>query len=106
MERNLTAHEPHSPLPCLCKACLPKAPERASADGLSFHRLEARGGGRLLHAWVPDELQDDEPRLKTALEQQMRARFKSKYAVTPVAEGSPGNGEGFFKRLGRFFGLS
>ena len=105
MERNLTAHEPHPPLPCLCKACLPNAPEHASSDGLSFHRVEAHGAGRVLYAWVPDELQDEEMRLKSALEQQLKARFKSKYEVAPTPEKS-GSGEGFFKRLGRFFGLS
>lgn len=104
MERNLTAHEPHPPLPCLCKACLPKAPERASAEGLSFHRMEAHGAGRVLYAWVPDELEGEDARLRKALEQRLKTRFKSKYAVAP--EPQQGNGEGFFKRLGRFFGLS
>lgn len=72
---------------------------------MAFHRIEARGEGRVLYAWVPDELQDEEVRLKSALERNLKARFKSKYAVAPATQPQE-NGEGFFKRLGRWFGLS
>ncbi|MDY7230845.1 hypothetical protein [Hyalangium rubrum] len=56
---NLTAHDPESPLPCLCKGCLPQAPERAEARGMGFTRSKVEANGRALHYWMPDELLPD-----------------------------------------------
>jgi hypothetical protein len=53
---NLTAHDPESPLPCLCKRCLPQAPERASKGGMEFTRSKAETEGRALYYWLPGEL--------------------------------------------------
>lgn len=101
MERNLTAHEPHPPLPCLCSRCLPSAPPLASVDGLTFHRVEARGEGRVLHSWIPDELKEEEARVQAALERRLGLRFKSRYAVA-----APGPApEGIFSRFRRFLGI-
>ncbi len=53
---NLTAHEPRSPLPCLCKRCLPRSPERAETGGMGFTRSKVETDGRALYYWMPDEL--------------------------------------------------
>jgi hypothetical protein len=56
---NLTAHDPESQLPCLCKRCLPLAPERAETGGMKFTRSKVEAEGRVLHYWMPDELLPD-----------------------------------------------
>ncbi|MFP2929257.1 hypothetical protein ACLESO_29460 [Pyxidicoccus sp. 3LG] len=53
---NLTAHEEHAKLPCLCKRCLPKSPERAETGGLTFLRASVETDGRVLYYWLPEEL--------------------------------------------------
>jgi hypothetical protein len=53
---NLTAHDAESPLPCLCKRCLPQSPERAETGGMSFTRSKVETEGRVLYYWMPDEL--------------------------------------------------
>ncbi|MBN1210518.1 MAG: hypothetical protein JXB05_37035 [Myxococcaceae bacterium] len=53
---NLTAHDAESPLPCLCKRCLPKAPERAEIQGMAFTRSKVETGSKVLYYWLPDEL--------------------------------------------------
>lgn len=103
VERNLTAHEPHSPLPCLCSRCLPAAPELASTDGLSFHRVEAHGGGRVLHAWVPDELKNETARLQAAMGRRLEQRVNKRWVVNATpASSAPA---GLFSRLRRFLGF-
>lgn len=54
---NLTAHDPSGVLPCLCRQCLPRAPERASARGMDFVRAHSEAKGKVLHFWVPVELE-------------------------------------------------
>ncbi|NVJ21235.1 hypothetical protein HUW62_08395 [Myxococcus sp. AM011] len=56
---NFTAHQEHSALPCLCKQCLPRSPERAEAQGMRFLRAQVETGGRLLYYWLPEELTTD-----------------------------------------------
>jgi hypothetical protein len=53
---NLTAHDPDSRLPCLCKRCLPQAPERAKTGGMEFTRSKVETEGKVLYYWLPDEL--------------------------------------------------
>jgi len=53
---NITAHQAHSRLPCLCKRCLPQSPERAEAGGMRFLRAQVESGGKRLHYWLPEEL--------------------------------------------------
>ncbi|MCP3135876.1 hypothetical protein [Pyxidicoccus xibeiensis] len=53
---NLTAHEEHAKLPCLCRRCLPKSPERAETGGLTFLRAHVETDGRVLYYWLPEEL--------------------------------------------------
>ena len=54
---NLTAHDAASPLPCLCRRCLPQSPERAEAGGMSFTRSKVEAEGKALYYWMPEELQ-------------------------------------------------
>jgi hypothetical protein len=53
---NLTSHEASPKLPCLCRRCLPKSPERAEAGGLTFVRSKVETDGKALYYWLPDEL--------------------------------------------------
>ena len=56
---NLTAHEEHPKLPCLCRRCLPKSPERAETGGLTFLRANVETEGKVLYYWLPEELSSD-----------------------------------------------
>jgi len=49
---NLTGHDDDAGLPCLCKACLPSAPDSAEAQGMAFKRSFAIAGTRVLHYWM------------------------------------------------------
>ncbi len=53
---NLTGHDPKSTLPCLCKRCLPQAPERAQIRGMAFTRSSVENADHVLYYWLPDEL--------------------------------------------------
>jgi hypothetical protein len=53
---NLTAHEDHPLLHCLCRRCLPSAPQTGNSGGMSFVRSSAENDGKVLHFWVPEEL--------------------------------------------------
>lgn len=53
---NLTAHDPDSAAPCLCKRCFDPAIQRAEANGLKLVRGEAISNGRVLRYWMPEEL--------------------------------------------------
>jgi hypothetical protein len=72
---NLTAHEPNSPLPCLCKRCLPKAPEHASTGGMEFTRSQVEAEGRVLYYWLPNELLSEAPRVSQSVLGALRARL-------------------------------
>jgi hypothetical protein len=54
----LNAHEPGGPAPCLCKKCLPDAPESFEFKGQRFVRRASTARGRRLAFWVPEELAD------------------------------------------------
>ena len=54
----LNAHEPGGPAPCLCKTCLPQAPESFEFKGQRFVRRASTARGRRLAFWVPEELAD------------------------------------------------
>ena len=57
----LAAHDDKSPLPCLCRKCLPGAAETIEAQGGTYFRAQAAAQGRLLWFWVPGELRDRLP---------------------------------------------
>jgi hypothetical protein len=72
---NLTAHDPQSPLPCLCKRCLPKAPERARKNGMEFTRSKVESEGRALYYWLPDELLPHAPEVSRSVLGALLARL-------------------------------
>ena len=56
---NLAVHEEGSALPCLCKRCLPAAPERIHHPSGEFVRAKVEIHERVLWFWVPVALTDD-----------------------------------------------
>lgn len=72
---NLTAHDPDSPLPCLCKRCLPKAPERASKGGMEFTRSKVEAESKALYYWLPNELLPKAPEVSRSVLGALLARL-------------------------------
>ncbi len=72
---NLTAHDPESPLPCLCKRCLPSAPERAAKGGMEFTRSRVEAEDRVLYYWLPDELLPKAPEVSKSVLGALLARL-------------------------------
>lgn len=56
---NLAKHEDRSPLPCLCKRCLPSAPTNIESQGTTFVRAKVELHSRVLWFWLPATLADD-----------------------------------------------
>lgn len=75
---NFTGHEEAPPLPCLCKACISRAPDTATADSLTFTRAFVVSGTRVLHFWLPEELAEDRVEVKRAVGEHLRARLGRK----------------------------
>ena len=73
---NLTAHEKKSALPCLCKKCLPAAPEVLERDGAPYFRAAVEAQGRVLWFWVPGELKDELPAVAEAVKERLGKRLK------------------------------
>src|SRR5262245_18087200 len=69
---NLTAHQDPSPLPCLCRECLPKAGETCELASAQFFRAQAEAHGRVLWFWVPAELRPELPAVIAAVGERMR----------------------------------
>ncbi len=55
--RHFNAHDPDSRLPCLCQRCFADAPPRASLEGVDFVQAQAVAEGRVLHFWLPADLE-------------------------------------------------
>lgn len=73
---NLASHEDTDPLPCLCKSCLPGAPESVEKEGALYFRARAEAMERVLWFWVPAELKPDLPSVVQAVENRMRGRLQ------------------------------
>lgn len=73
---NLTAHEKKGALPCLCKKCLPAAPEVLERDGAPYFRAAVEAQGRVLWFWVPGELKDELPAVVEAVKGRLSSRLK------------------------------
>lgn len=76
---NLAKHEDRSPLPCLCKRCLPRAGMRIEAQGTTFVRAKVELHSRVLWFWLPASLTDDLPAVTSAV----TARLQQKIAPFP-----------------------
>jgi hypothetical protein len=69
---NLSGHDDDTGLPCLCKTCLPSAPDTAEAAGMAFKRSFAVTGTRVLFFW---QLADqDRAGVRASVTAAMRAR--------------------------------
>jgi len=64
---NLTKHDDAGPLPCLCKNCLQDSSEKASARGMTFVRSSVESHGRVLHYWLPSEIERDSDKIARAV---------------------------------------
>jgi hypothetical protein len=74
----LNEHEPKGPAPCLCKTCLPSAPESFEFKGERFVRRSTSARGRRLAFWVPEELADVKD-----VERSVASRMNSKLRTRP-----------------------
>ncbi len=83
---NLAAHEDRSPLPCLCKHCLPAAPEAIECQGSDFLRTKVELHERVLWFWLPASLSDELEAVQAAV----TARLQRLIQPFPVrADASP-----------------
>ena len=71
---HLNAHERAGPTPCLCRRCLPTAPERVTAGGLVLVRDRAEAEGLFLWYWVPESIATDRDAIRRAVESRLRSR--------------------------------
>jgi outer membrane protein TolC len=72
---NVTGHDDDAGLPCLCKACLPRAGTAAEANGMPFQRSFAVAGTRVLHFWMLDELARDRSRVRASVADALATRL-------------------------------
>jgi len=79
---HLNGHET-GPLPCLCKKCLPKAPERIEVDGEAFVRREATAKDRILYYWLPEVSVPAQKAVRYAVEARMRAKLPNPIVHVP-----------------------
>ncbi len=79
---HLNAHE-SGPLPCLCKKCLPKAPERVEVDGVAFVRQQASAKDRILYYWLPEVSVPQQKAVRVAVEKRMKAKLPSPIVHVP-----------------------
>jgi hypothetical protein len=72
---NVTGHDDDAGLPCLCKACLPRAGTTAEASGMAFERSFAVAGTRVLHFWMLAELARDRRQVRASVADALAARL-------------------------------
>jgi hypothetical protein len=73
---HVNAHEPDGVAPCLCRKCLPQAPERVTVGDLALVRDRADGGGRFVWYWLPEAIAKDKDAIQRAVESRLRARAR------------------------------
>src|SRR5207253_1140115 len=74
---HLNAHEDGSVTPCLCKKCLPNAPERIDVEGLALIRDRADGGGRFVWYWFPESLAAQKDAIRRSVASRLQARARA-----------------------------
>ncbi|HRI62853.1 MAG TPA: hypothetical protein PK156_01410 [Polyangium sp.] len=72
---NVTKHEEHTPLPCLCKACILESSDRHSVQGMDFIRTSTEVAGRVLYYWMPAEIEKDSTLVKKSVQSVLQARL-------------------------------
>jgi hypothetical protein len=73
---NLALHDDKGPLPCLCRDCLPAAPERLDKDGAGFFRTKVDLHDRVLWFWVPDQLVGEVPEIIHSVQSRLFRRVR------------------------------
>lgn len=74
LKGHLNGHETSGPTPCLCRRCLPSAPETITVGGLAMLRDRAEAKGRFLWYWMPESLGDERVAVRRAVESRLHAR--------------------------------
>lgn len=77
---NLAVHHESSPLPCLCRKCLPSAAETVAVDGAAYFRAHVIVQGRILWFWVPEELKARVPEVAQAVANRLTASLEPRAA--------------------------
>ncbi len=72
---NVTGHDDDQDLPCLCKACLPRAGTSAAASGMEFVRSFAVAGTRVLHFWQLADLEHDRTNVRGSVARALEERL-------------------------------
>jgi len=72
---NLTGHDDDAGLPCLCKACLPRAGATAESAGMQFQRSFAVVKNRVLHFWMLAELAGERAGVRDSVTTALQTRL-------------------------------
>ena len=72
---NVTKHEDHIPLPCLCKACFLQSTDHVSAGGMDFLRMSSEVAGRVLYYWMPAEMEKHARLVKKSVQSVLQERL-------------------------------
>lgn len=75
---NVTKHEDAGELPCLCKGCFPDAGEKAQTKGMEFVRASTETMGRVLHYWLPGELEAESAKVAKSVRGALEMRLRGK----------------------------
>lgn len=71
---HLNCHETSGPTPCLCRRCLPDAPEKVTVGTLTLVRERAEAKDRFLWYWMPESLEQDRAAVARAVESRLHDR--------------------------------
>lgn len=72
---NVTGHDDDAGLPCLCKVCLPTAPDVAESAGMKFRRAFAVTNRRVLHFWNLAELEGERRAVRSSVSRALATRL-------------------------------
>ncbi len=73
---HLNAHEGTGAAPCLCRKCLPQAPERFVAGDLALVRDRASADGRFVWYWIPEALANSKDAIRRSVESRLHTRAR------------------------------
>jgi hypothetical protein len=73
---HLNAHEGTGAAPCLCRKCLPQAPDRFVAGNLALVRDRASADGRFVWYWLPEALASSKDAIRRSVESRLHARAR------------------------------
>jgi hypothetical protein len=73
---HVNAHEPTSKAPCLCKKCLPRAPEEVTIEGVTLKRDVITASDRVLHYWFPASLDGERETIRRTVAQRLADKIR------------------------------